>query len=52
MYYLDCDHACGLHQVADAKRILVSEEEMRYANSIFPDIFGYPNHVSKYLFKY
>ncbi|MDE6086743.1 MAG: hypothetical protein K2G40_10135 [Muribaculaceae bacterium] len=34
--HLDCDHACGLHQVSDAKHILVSEDEMEYANSIFP----------------
>ena len=37
--HLDCDHACGLHQVADAKHILVSEEEMKYANSILPTHF-------------
>lgn len=37
--HLDCDHACGLHQVADAKRILVSEEEMKYANSVLPTHF-------------
>lgn len=37
--HLDCDHACGLHQVADAKRILVSEDEMKYANSILPSHF-------------
>ncbi len=37
--HLDCDHACGLHQVADAKRILVSEDEMKYAKSIFPTHF-------------
>ena len=29
--HLDCDHACGLHQVADAKRILVSSAEMDFA---------------------
>lgn len=34
--HLDCDHACGLHQVADAKRIIVSENEMKYANKITP----------------
>lgn len=37
--HLDCDHACGLHQVADAKRILVSEEEMKYANRVLPTHF-------------
>ena len=37
--HLDCDHACGLHQVADAKRILVSEEEVRYAQSVLPTHF-------------
>lgn len=37
--HLDCDHACGLHQVADAKRIMVSEDEMKYANTIFPTHF-------------
>ena len=34
--HLDCDHACGLHQVADAKRIIVSEDEMKYATKITP----------------
>lgn len=34
--HLDCDHACGLHQVADAKRILVSRDEMRYARKPTP----------------
>lgn len=34
--HLDCDHACGLHQVADAKRIIVSEAEMRFANKRTP----------------
>ncbi|MDE7135634.1 MAG: N-acyl homoserine lactonase family protein [Muribaculaceae bacterium] len=34
--HLDCDHACGLHQVADAKRIIVSEDEMKYANKLTP----------------
>ncbi len=34
--HLDCDHACGLHQVADAKLILVSEDEMNFANSVLP----------------
>ncbi|MDE7382035.1 MAG: N-acyl homoserine lactonase family protein [Muribaculaceae bacterium] len=34
--HLDCDHACGLHQVADAKRIIVSEDEMKYANTRTP----------------
>lgn len=29
--HLDCDHACGLHQVADAKQILVSATEMDFA---------------------
>ena len=29
--HLDCDHVCGVHQVADAKHILVSEAEMRFA---------------------
>lgn len=29
----------GYYQVADAKRILVLEEEMKYANSIFPTHF-------------
>lgn len=29
--HLDCDHVCGVHQVADAKRIIVSESEMRFA---------------------
>lgn len=29
--HLDCDHACGLHQVADAKNILVSNEELLFA---------------------
>lgn len=28
--HLDCDHVCGLHQVADAKHILVSEAEMKF----------------------
>ena len=37
--HLDCDHACGLHQVADAKRILGSEEEMKYANRVLPTHF-------------
>lgn len=37
--HLDCDHACGLHQVADAKRILVSEDEMKFANGILPTHF-------------
>lgn len=30
--HLDCDHVCGLHQVADAKHILVSEAEMKFAD--------------------
>lgn len=34
--HLDCDHACGLHQVADAKKIIVSEAEMKYANTRTP----------------
>lgn len=34
--HLDCDHACGLHQVADAKRIIVSEDEMKYARQLTP----------------
>lgn len=29
--HLDCDHVCGVHQVADARHILVSEAEMRFA---------------------
>lgn len=29
--HLDCDHVCGVHQVADAKHILVSEAEMKFA---------------------
>lgn len=29
--HLDCDHVCGVRQVADAKHILVSEAEMKYA---------------------
>ena len=29
--HLDCDHVCGIHQVADAKHILVSETEMKFA---------------------
>lgn len=37
--HLDCDHACGLHQVADAKHILVSEDEMKYAKTILPTHF-------------
>ncbi len=37
--HLDCDHACGLHQVADAKRILVSDDEMKFANSVLPTHF-------------
>lgn len=28
--HLDCDHVCGLHQVADAKHIMVSETEMEF----------------------
>ena len=28
--HLDCDHVCGLHQVRDAKHILVSEAEMKF----------------------
>lgn len=28
--HLDCDHVCGLHQVADARHILVSETEMKF----------------------
>ena len=34
--HLDCDHACGLHQVADAKHIIVSEAEMKFANKRTP----------------
>lgn len=30
--HLDCDHANGLQQVADAKHILVAEDELRFAN--------------------
>lgn len=30
--HLDCDHACGLHHVADAKNILVSADELKFAN--------------------
>lgn len=29
--HLDCDHVCGVHQVADARHILVSETEMKFA---------------------
>ena len=29
--HLDCDHVCGVHQVADAKHIFVSEAEMKFA---------------------
>lgn len=31
--HLDCDHVCGLHQVADAKHILVSAEELEFATN-------------------
>lgn len=31
--HLDCDHACGLHQVADAKHILVSKDELDFAGN-------------------
>lgn len=31
--HLDCDHANGLRLVRDAKRILVSEDEMKGATS-------------------
>ncbi len=30
--HLDCDHACGLHLVKDAKNILVSADELKFAN--------------------
>lgn len=30
--HLDCDHVCGLHHVADAKNILVSADELKFAN--------------------
>lgn len=29
--HLDCDHVCGVHQVSDARHILVSEAEMKFA---------------------
>lgn len=29
--HLDCDHVCGVHQVAEARHILVSEAEMKFA---------------------
>lgn len=32
--HLDCDHVCGVHQVADAQHIIVSETEMRFAEKI------------------
>lgn len=31
--HLDCDHVSGLTEVADAKRILVSADELRFADS-------------------
>ena len=34
--HLDCDHANGLKQVSDAKQMLVSEEELRFAESKTP----------------
>ena len=36
--HLDCDHVCGVHQAADAKHILVSEADMKFAEkfSIVP----------------
>lgn len=34
--HLDCDHVCGVHQVADAKHILVSEAEMKFARKLSP----------------
>lgn len=34
--HLDCDHANGLKLVQDAKRILVSEDEMRFATKKTP----------------
>lgn len=32
--HLDCDHANGLKQVADAKNILVSKEEVKFASKL------------------
>lgn len=29
--HLDCDHVCGVSQVADAKRVLISEAEIKFA---------------------
>lgn len=37
--HLDCDHVCGVHQVADAKQIIVSEAEMKFASK-----FSLNNH--------
>lgn len=32
--HLDCDHVCGVRHVADARHILVSETEMRFAERL------------------
>lgn len=34
--HLDCDHANGLKLVADAKKILVSKDELRFAENGSP----------------
>lgn len=31
--HLDCDHVCGVKQVADATHIMVSEDEMKFATN-------------------